>query len=288
MPLLATQSGYIFRGIAAVAGLVLVLVGSKSEVNWHLNPSDTLVLVNQQPITQATLNTALVTLGLPKNPSTQHSILQRLVDDELILQRAEDLGILQADPGIRKLLARSAIENITNDTKNLPVDKSALRAFYESHQAIFEESSRTTLKAFKFNTLEQASNARNHKLTGGQLDEVIGLIEGAQRVDIPLSPLPEHMLRRYLGVDLSSKIIGLAEGELSQPIRQKGDVYLVQILRVEPATMRDFELVRNEIATEIKSRARDRALKNELVRLKQTANIEVNTLMVDQLIITVN
>jgi len=165
MSVLATQSGYIFRGIAAVAGLVLVLVGSKSEVNWHLNPSDTLVLVNQQPITQATLNTALVTLGLPKNPSTQHSILQRLVDDELILQRAEDLGILQADPGIRKLLARSAIENITNDTKNLPVDKSALRAFYESHQAIFEESSRTTLKAFKFNTLEQASNARNHKLT---------------------------------------------------------------------------------------------------------------------------
>ena len=232
MPLLATQSGYIFRGIAAVAGLVLVLVGSKSEVNWHLNPSDTLVLVNQQPITQATLNTALVTLGLPKNPSTQHSILQRLVDDELILQRAEDLGILQADPGIRKLLARSAIENITNDTKNLPVDKSALRAFYESHQAIFEESSRTTLKAFKFNTLEQASNARNHKLTGGQLDEVIGLIEGAQRVDIPLSPLPEHMLRRYLGVGLSSKIIGLAEGELSQPIRQNGGVYLVQILRV--------------------------------------------------------
>ena len=288
MSLLATQSGYIFRGIAAVAGLVLVLVGSKSEVNWHLNPSDTLVLVNQQPITQATLNTALVTLGLPKNPSTQHSILQRLVDDELILQRAEDLGILQADPGIRKLLARSAIKNITNDTKNLPVDKSALRAFYESHQAIFEESSRTTLKAFKFNTLEQASNARNHKLTGGQLDEVIGLIEGAQRVDIPLSPLPEHMLRRYLGVGLSSKIIGLAEGELSQPIRQKGDVYLVQILRVEPATMRDFELVRNEIATEIKSRARDRALKNELVRLKQAANIEVNTLMVDQLIITVN
>jgi hypothetical protein len=288
MPLLATQSGYIFRGIAAVAGLVLVLVGSKSEVNWHLNPSDTLVLVNQQPITQATLNTALVTLGLPKNPSTQHSILQRLVDDELILQRAEDLGILQADPGIRKLLARSAIENITNDTKNLPVDKSALRAFYESHQAIFEESSRTTLKAFKFNTLEQASNARTHKLTGGQLDEVIGLIEGAQRVDIPLSPLPEHMLRRYLGVDLSSKIIGLAEGELSQPIRQKGDVYLVQILRVEPATMRDFELVRNEIATAIKSRFRDRVLTDELLRLKQAANIEVNTLMVDQLIIKVN
>jgi hypothetical protein len=52
--------------------------------------------------------------------------------------------------------------------------------------------------------------------------------------------------------------------------------------------VRDFELVRNEIATEIKSRARDRALKNELVRLKQAANIEVNTLMVDQLIITVN
>ncbi|MDB2566625.1 peptidylprolyl isomerase [Porticoccaceae bacterium] len=288
MPLLATQSGYIFRGIAAVAGLVLVLVGSKSEVNWHLNPSDTLVLVNQQPITQATLNTALVTLGLPKNPSTQHYILQRLVDDELILQRAEDLGILQADPGIRKLLARSAIENIVNDTKNLPVDKSALRAFYESHQAIFEESSRTTLKAFKFNTLEQASNARNHKLTGGQLDEIIGLIEGAQRVDIPLSPLPEHILRRYLGVDLSSKIIGLAEGEILKPIRQKNGVYLVQVLDVEPATVRDFELVRNEIATEIKSRARDRALKNELVRLKQAANIEVNTLMVDQLIITVN
>jgi len=288
MPLLATQSGYIFRGIAAVAGLVLVLVGSKSEVNWHQNPADTLVLVNQQPITQATLNTALVTLDLPKNSSTQHSILQRLVDDELILQRAEDLGVLYADPGIRKLLARSAIDNITNNAENLPIDESALRAFYKSHQAIFEESPRTTLEVFKFTTIEQASNARNHMLTKGRLGESFGLIEGGQRVDIPLSPLPEHMLRRYLGVGLSSKIIGLAEGELSQPIRQKGDVYLVQILRVEPATMRDFELVRNEIATAIKSRSRDRVLTDELLRLKQAANIEVNTLMVDQLIIKVN
>jgi hypothetical protein len=288
MPLLATQSGYIIRGIVAVAGLALVLLGSKSEINWHQNPADTLVLVNKQPITQATLNKALMTLGLPKNSSTQHSILQRLVDDELILQRAEDLGVLYADPGIRKLLARSAIDNITNNAENLPIDESALRAFYKSHQAIFEESPRTTLEVFKFTTIQQASNARNHMLTGGRLGESFELIEGAQRVDIPLSPLPEHMLRRYLGVGLSSKIIGLAEGELSQPIRQKGDVYLARILGVEPATMRDFELVRNEIASEIKSRARDRALKDELVRLKQTANIKVNTLMVDQLIITVN
>jgi hypothetical protein len=141
---------------------------------------------------------------------------------------------------------------------------------------------------FKFTIIEQASNARNHILTGGRLGGSFGLIEGAKRVDIPLSPLPEHMLRRYLGVGLSSKIIGLAEGELSQPIRQNGGVYLVQILRVEPATVQDFELVRNEIATEIKSRSRDRALKDELLRLKQAANIEVNTLIVDQLIIKVN
>ncbi|MDC0370364.1 NAD(P)-binding domain-containing protein [Porticoccaceae bacterium] len=153
-----------------------------------------------------------------------------------------------------------------------------------------------------------AENGQLTVMCGGQELDFLRVIEAinsyAKAVNL-MGPAGSGQLCKMVNqICIAGLVQGLAEGlnfaeraglnahqvveVISKPIRQKNGVYLVHVLDVEPATVRDFELVRNEIATEIKSRARDRALKNELVRLKQTANIEVNTLMVDQLIITVN
>ena len=77
-------------------------------------------------------------------------LLKRLIDDELILQRAEELGILQADPGIRKLLARSAIDAIVRESQAVPVTESELIAFYNGHRAVFQQPQRITLQAAQF------------------------------------------------------------------------------------------------------------------------------------------
>ena len=52
--------------------------------------------------------------------------LQRLIHDELILQRAKSISVLEADLGIRKLLARSVINAIS---QSLPITESQLKDF---------------------------------------------------------------------------------------------------------------------------------------------------------------
>ena len=54
----ANNSNPIFRGIFAIAGLILVLVGSNTQIEHRNYPAHTLVLVNQKPITKATLTVA--------------------------------------------------------------------------------------------------------------------------------------------------------------------------------------------------------------------------------------
>ena len=115
----------VMRIVLALIGLILVLVGSNTHFNLTNYPPDTLVTVNGYPITQSALRNAEKRIhpnsSDPMNPDDREFLLQRLIDDELMLQHAEDVDILTTDPGIRKLLVRSSIDSIVEDSRSIPV-----------------------------------------------------------------------------------------------------------------------------------------------------------------------
>ncbi|PDH29553.1 MAG: hypothetical protein CND57_04720, partial [SAR92 bacterium MED-G29] len=90
--------------VLALIGLILVLLGSNTRFHLTNYPPDTLVTVNGYPMTQSALRNAEKRIqpnsSDPMNPDDRELLLQRLIDDELMLQHAEDLDILTTDPGI--------------------------------------------------------------------------------------------------------------------------------------------------------------------------------------------
>ncbi|MGI9325313.1 MAG: hypothetical protein ACR2PZ_08855, partial [Pseudomonadales bacterium] len=95
----------------AVFGLGLALVGAR--VPRPAEPSDATVLwVNERPITKAQLVYAEKRLAAGSSEvlreADRRSVTDLLIDEELLLQRAESLGVLKADPGIRKTIAQAA------------------------------------------------------------------------------------------------------------------------------------------------------------------------------------
>ncbi|MDB9734666.1 peptidylprolyl isomerase [Porticoccaceae bacterium] len=283
---IAVNSSNSVRASIGLLGLLLLLVGSNTQINWRNQPIDTVVLVNQQPVTESALKFARQRSGrfmidVPVQDRDKQ-LLQRLIDDELILQRAEELGILRADPGIRKLLARSAINTIVRESQALLIKEPQLIAFYNNHQAVFQKPQRITLQAAQFDDLEMANISRNAVLLGDSLKKTVSLV-GGKILPIPVSPLPKHMLIRYLGISLTDLALGLSATQISQPILQGDNIYLLHVVENQPATLMPFEQVRETVMTELISRQRRDSLTTTLEELKQTTSIQLNLSLLGQL-----
>ena len=283
---IAVNSSNSVRASIGLLGLLLLLVGSNTQINWQNQPIDTVVLVNQQPVTESALKFARQRSGrfmidVPVQDRDKQ-LLQRLIDDELILQRAEELGILQADPGIRKLLARSAIDTVVRESQAVLIKEPELIAFYNDHQAVFQQPQRITLQAAQFDDLGMANISRNAVLLGDSLKKTVSL-GGGKILPIPVSPLPKHMLIRYLGISLTDLALGLSATQISQPIVQGDNIYLLQVIENQPATLMPFEQVRETVMTELISRQRRDSLTTTLEELKQTASIQLNLSLLGQL-----
>ena len=283
---IAVNSSNSVRASIGLLGLLLLLVGSNTQLNWRNQPIDTVVLVNQQPVTESALKFARQRSGrfmidVPVQDRDKQ-LLQRLIDDELILQRAEELGILQADPGIRKLLARSAINTVVRESQALLIKEPQLIAFYNNHQAVFQKPQRITLQAAQFDDLEMANISRNAVLLGDSLKKTVSLV-GGKILPIPVSPLPKHMLIRYLGISLTDLALGLSATQISQPILQGDNIYLLHVVENQPATLMPFEQVRETVMTELISRQRRDSLTTTLEELKQTTSIQLNLSLLGQL-----
>jgi hypothetical protein len=283
---IAVNSSNSVRASIGLLGLLLLLIGSNTQLNWRNQPIDTVVLVNQQPVTESALKFARQRSGrfmidVPVQDRDKQ-LLQRLIDDELILQRAEELGILRADPGIRKLLARSAINTVVRESQALLIKEPQLIAFYNNHQAVFQKPQRITLQAAQFDDLEMANISRNAVLLGDSLKKTVSLV-GGKILPIPVSPLPKHMLIRYLGISLTDLALGLSATQISQPILQGDNIYLLHVVENQPATLMPFEQVRETVMTELISRQRRDSLTMTLEELKQTASIQLNLSLLGQL-----
>ena len=283
---IVANSSNSVRAFIGLLGLLLILAGSNTQINWQNQPIDTVVLVNQQPVTESALQVARQRSGrfmvdVPVQDRDKQ-LLQRLIDDELILQRAEELGILQADPGIRKLLARSAINTVVRESQALLIKEPQLIAFYNDHQAVFQQPQRIKLQAAQFDDLEMANISRNAVLLGDSLKKTVSL-GGGKILPIPVSPLPKHMLIRYLGISLTDLAIELSATQISQPIVQSDNIYLLQVIENQPAILMPFEQVRETVMTELISRQRRDSLATTLEELKQTASIQLNLSLLGQL-----
>ena len=262
------------RALIAFAGLSIALIGSDLDFQSIPAADNVLVSVNQQPITVQQLNFAAQRItgssAEKLDEEQKNTIVKMLIDEELLLQRAELLGIASADPGIRKALARAVISQTVTEFLDRPIDEQQLQTFYLEYRALFAQPLRVELQAYKFERMEQAQQAF-----------ASAEILADQRSLLPSSALPAHMLRRYLGNPLANIALTLTEGETTAPIQRPDGIYLLHLIAKQPEQISALTEVRPQVEAEYRRRGRDMALQTRLVTLRQQAQITVDS---DQLL----
>ncbi|OFA31149.1 hypothetical protein BAE46_09275 [Glaciecola punicea] len=275
------------RTLMCALGLSLVLVGSTRYINWPFLPAGTLLTVNQVSISVEALQAVLersTGLSLENLSDSQYQgLIQRLIDDELIIQRAEELDIPTEDPGISKLLIRAVVDNIVNDFLSSPVDEEDLIAFYANNKPVFQQTSRIKLVVAQFGMAKTAASARTAILTGESFIDVVARFKQASIVNMPAASLPEHMIRRYLSSTIADLALKLAPNEISQPILYQDLYYIVQVLNISPAALPPYHIIRKAVESEFYSRGRQQALDTALQDMRQEASIVVNQKLLEDL-----
>ena len=257
-----------FRGLMALAGLAIALLSSDLNIPSFADNHNMLVSINQQPITLQQLNFASQRLtGTPADtltPEQKNTIVSLLMDEELLLQRAELLGIAGTDPGVRKALARAVINQAVANVFTQPISPEQLEAFYRAHQTLFIQPLRMTLQAYRYTSLKEAQLA---------LAATVHITDRASV--LPLSPMPLHMLRRYLGSALTDSALLLRAGQTSAPIMRPEAVYLLRMIAVQAEKILPLSEVQLQVEAEYRRRGRDTALDTILRELRQQAQITV-------------
>jgi parvulin-like peptidyl-prolyl isomerase len=269
----------VVLGLGAAVGLLLAMSGAFVRSSQDLS-GNTLARVNGKAITVQDLTFALERSASGNLNGRQRETLDFLIDQELLIQRGVEIGLLASDLTVRKAIAMAVVDTIVADVLNREPSEAELQAFYTSHQAVFALPARLHLQH-----LFVADNGDSHSARVRAEQAAAALTRGMsfreahdrygekESIPVPDALLPPHVLRQYLGPTLVEMALSMQAGEISPPVQSSLGYHIVHLVESQPEHVQPYETVRQEVRAEYFRRQRDEALQRQLDRLRQSATI---------------
>lgn len=195
-------------------------------------------------------------------------VLQRLVEEELLVQRGLALGIAQSDNDIRGSIARSLIASVTAPADAADPSPAELRQYFEDNREKFTYAPTLAVDAWISDDERVA-----REFAAGEMGDLESTASLRPVPGLPSGPLPPQKLRDYLGP-------AVTEAVMQRPVDSTtaypadGRWYIVRVLEKERSRIAPFETVRAEVLAEYRRSLADRSLRDYLERLKQAADID--------------
>ncbi len=220
----------------------------------------------------------------PIDEKIRRHILDRMIEEELLVQRALGLGLAEVDRRVRANLTSSLIDSVVSGAEEREPSSDELREFYAEEAAFFVRPGRYRVDQILFRipyneegdrALERAQVARRALNAGEPFDEVASRLGDSQISPLPDTLLPAMKLREYLGPTALGAVLELEPGEISPPVRSGIGVHLLRLIDARPTVSPPFEEIEIQIQSEYVRRAGDRALRTYLDQLREESDVVI-------------
>ena len=273
----------IFLWSGCVLGLALILFGvqTRSATMPTPIPDSVAVMVNGSPISKVALNQMVEKDRASPSPlGSEEAILHAMVDEELLIARALELGLLRRTPQVRQHLLSAMGEYIDASTRLSPPQDAELRAYFNQHITRFSGfiSYRVRCVFIRGNTeaaKENISKAQEDLAAGRSFEEIEKLYGSTPSMRLPHSALPPAALRMYLGPTAAKIAEDLDPGTWSAPIRVAGGTRIVKLVEIIEPPAPVFEENREKIVDLYSLSRRHEAMKEYLSDLRRQATIRM-------------
>jgi len=272
--------------LGAATGLVLAasgLVQSGSRSTGPL-PEHIIARVGDRLIPEERYEQLLSDLAAdkrgPLKAADRQFVLDRLIDEELLVMRGSELGLDKTAPEIRKALAASVISQVAAEAEAAVPDEAALRQLYSSDAEYFTSTGRYQLRWWRLpgsgKEAERQALAAWEQLNRKIPIEAVSRSTGLQPESmLPDQMLPLNKLADYLGPVLAQRVPQLKVGSYSRPIAADGSFNILYLVARKAGALPAFEQIRPMVQAEYLRRAGDKALREYLGWLRSRTQIVV-------------
>ena len=274
--------------VGALAGLAAAAVGllaQKREASFV--PDGAVAAVNGTAVRRADYERAVEALASDSRSAVDDAdkrhVLDRLVDEELLVQHALALGLARQDRRVRGDLVSAVIESVTSDADQRQPDAGELRGFFDANRDYFARPGRLHVEQVFVRSgndadgdaLARARDAAARLRDGAAAADVQQAVGDAPVAKLPDAPLPAAKLREYLGPAAALALAALEPGEVAEPVRAAGGYHVLRLVAREMNRAPELAEVEAEVRAEWRRRAGDEALRAYLDELRRRAAIAV-------------
>ncbi len=261
--------------VAMVLGILVALTGLVDAGKAPLDEA-TAALVNEIPIPEDELRSLLerrAQAGVPVDELL--GTLDDMIDEELLIQRATELGILRRDSNVRVAIVQAMEKSILNEARGRSVSDEEIAAFYEANTALFAEPLALRLEEIVVRDRDLASSIKAGLQAGEGAGTLAAGSEAASLTRLPPVPLSLDALSRRLPEEVIAQLEQAGEGEVLSYETNRG-VHLLRIVDVREARTPPFDEVRISVLNELETQREDRAYDDYVAWLRQRAEIRKN------------
>jgi parvulin-like peptidyl-prolyl isomerase len=279
----------VLLGVGLASGIALAAFGVAEPAPTGM-PAGAVALVNGEPISREALARFSDALDRDREAGSRdgarrQQALQRLIDEELLLQRGLELGLARRDPRARQAIVTAVVSAATAGAELEEPSDEELRSFYGQMEERFRRPLRVRVETARvgvgvesrsesqaFRTASQlvararageAFDALRDELSDGPVAEVEGRAIG-------LGELGER-----LGGQVARDTAALEPGGVTDPLRTASGWVVLRLRDRSRGDVPAYELVRSQVRAEYLRRARDRAVERLLEELRQRAEIRI-------------
>lgn len=212
-------------------------------------------MVNDTPISTQQWQQAIAAVNQDRRTALDRAgelrILQTLIDEELLLQLAQDMGLTHSIPEVRGRLVQATMAALSQGLHTDPSD-AQLQTFIEEQAHLFQEPEKRRVRAWR-----QVKN------------------QEAQALPIPDELMSQRQLQRWLGQSLAQAAFAApTTGPLDKPMRLGEAEYHLVVEAVQAPQPLKLEAIDRERALRLYQREQEEAqLAQALERLASEARI---------------
>jgi hypothetical protein len=264
--------------LGAAVGLAAALWSALGEPGVGRAGRDAVATVDGVTISRADYDMALGSLVADKrSPLTaadRRRALDRLVDEELLVQRGLALGLGTSDLAVRKALVDAMVQFAAAEAAGHEPDDEELRRFYAERPELVASEPQLRVRVVNFPTRDPTRvAAMRAALRAGRDFRAAATLAGAEPVLVPDVLLPPSKLVDYAGPSVRDAALALVPGHAAGPLDVGGTPTFVLLVDRRAGRVPDFESVRGVVAEEWRRRRGEDALAHYLAGLRRTAKI---------------
>jgi len=200
-------------------------------------------------------------------------VLDKLIEEELLIQRGQELGFLQQHAGVRREMLQAVMETVVAENRSKTLNEKELRDFFENKKEYFSQHHLLKVRRLQFETQQQAQAALQALKQQQAFESVAQDFAQESLFKVPEVLLGPTQLRQYSSAETIKQLATLNTLQYSNVLYENQSWFIYQVLDKQFEQTATFEEIKTQVEQAYLRERDEKSIQIYLEWLKKRADI---------------